>query len=187
MTNALIIYGTRYGATSTTAEKISQILSEEGFTVRVVEAKKEKIKDISEYDLIIVGSGMRMFRWVSEPENFIKKFQKVLREKKTALFVSSGAQALHKHNNNTEELDKAWSDYLVRKTEKYSIQPISMAIFGGIWDYNQMGFPFKQTMEPFKEELRKAGIKETEPGVFDTRDWEEIESWTRELAHQVNG
>jgi len=39
------------------------VLREEGFDVRVANAKKEKIKDISEYELIIVGSGMRMGKW----------------------------------------------------------------------------------------------------------------------------
>lgn len=185
MKKALIVYGTRYGATTGTAEEMSKVLGGEGFDVRVVDAKKEKIKDISEYDLVIIGSGMKIFRWTSEPEKFIKKFQKELRMKKIALFVSSGAQALHKHNGKTEEMEKAWNDYLVSKKEKYSLEPISMAIFGGVWDYNQMGFPFKQTMEPFKEELRNAGIQEMEPGVFDTRDWDEIRAWTLELAHMV--
>lgn len=143
------------------------------------------MRDISEYDLIIIGSGMRIAKWVAEPEKFIKKFQKELRMKRTALFVSSGAQALHKHKEDTKAMEDARTDYLVKKAEKYSLQPLSMAIFGGVWDYNKMGFPFKQTMEPFKEELRGAGIPETESGVFDTRDWDEIRNWTTELARKV--
>lgn len=183
----LIAYGTRYGATASTAEEISRVLQEQGHDVQVVDVKKDKIKNISEYELIIIGSGMRIFRWVGEAEKFIKKFQNDLRQKKTAIFVSSGARALHKHDGDTQEMDIAWTKYLVEKAEKYSLQPIMMAIFGGLWDYNKMGFPFSKTMEPFKEKLREAGIQETAPGVYDTRDWEEIRSWAKELSRIVRG
>jgi menaquinone-dependent protoporphyrinogen oxidase len=181
----LIAYGTRYGATAGTAEEISSVLQEQGHDVDVVDVKRSKIKNISDYELVIIGSGMRMFRWVGEAEKFIKKFQKDLRQKKTAIFVSSGAQALHKYDGATEEIDNAWAKYLVEKAEKYSLQPVMMAIFGGVWDYNKMGFPFKQTMIPFQEKLREAGIQESEPGVFDTRDWNEIRNWASALAKKV--
>jgi menaquinone-dependent protoporphyrinogen oxidase len=182
----LIAYGTRYGATAGTAEEISRVLKEQGHDVDVVDVKRSKIKNISDYELVIIGSGMRMTRWVGEAESFIKKFQKDLRQRKTAIFVSSGAQALHKYDGATEEMDAAWTKYLVEKAEKYSLQPVLMAIFGGVWDYNKMGFPFKQTMIPFQEKLREAGIQESAPGVYDTRDWEEIRSWTSELARKAN-
>lgn len=183
----LIAYGTRYGATAGTAEEISKVLQEEGHDVQVVDVKKDKIKSISEYELVIIGSGMRIFRWVGEAENFIKKFQDELRQKKTAIFVSSGAQAPLKHDNDTEAMDTAWRKYLVEKAEKYSLQPIMMAIFGGVWDYNKMGFPFKKTMIAFQDKLREIGIEETHPGVYDTRDWEEIRRWARELAQKASG
>ena len=72
----LIVYGTRYGATASTSEEIATVLRDEGFDVRVVNAKEEKVHDISEYNLIIVGSGMKIDRWTKEPEKFLKKFKK---------------------------------------------------------------------------------------------------------------
>jgi menaquinone-dependent protoporphyrinogen IX oxidase len=48
MTKALIVYGTRYGATASTSEEIAGGLRQEGFDVRVVNAKKDKVKDINE-------------------------------------------------------------------------------------------------------------------------------------------
>ena len=85
----LIIYGTRYGATASTSEEIAKVLQGEGFDVKVANGKKEKIKDISHYDLIVVGSGLQMGRWTGEAEDFLKRFQKQLGEKKVAIFVSS--------------------------------------------------------------------------------------------------
>ena len=41
----LIVYGTRYGATTGTSEEIAKIFQGEGFDVKVANAKEEKIKD----------------------------------------------------------------------------------------------------------------------------------------------
>ena len=86
---ALIVYGTRYGATASTSEEIAKVLQSEGLDVKVINAKKEKIKDISPYDLIVVGSGLQMGKWTGEAEDFLKKFQQELPQKKVAIFISS--------------------------------------------------------------------------------------------------
>jgi len=181
----LIAYCTRYGATESTSEEIAKVLREEGFDVRVLNTKKERVKDIFEYDLVIVAAGMQMFRWCKESEKFLNKFQKELREKKTAIFVSSGGKAIQEHDGLTEEIEDSWQKYLVEKTQKYSIDPVALGMFGGVWDYNKMSFVFKKTMGPFKMKLEEVGIPEVEPGVYDTRDWDEIRNWARDLAEKV--
>ena len=99
--------------------RIAKILREEGFNVWVVNAKEERVGDISEYELIIVGSGMKIDRWTKEPEKFLRKFQKVLTTKKVAIFVSSGVQAIYEYEGNTEAMERAWRKYLEEKAEKY--------------------------------------------------------------------
>ncbi len=181
----LIAFCTRYGATASTSEEIAKVLREEGFDVRVVNTKKEKVKDVSEYDLVLVGAGLQMFRWCKESEKFLKKFQKELREKKIAIFISSGGRAITKFDGDQKALDEQWQKQLVDKIEKYSLNPVAMGIFGGLWDYNKMSFVFKKTMTPFKMKLDEVGIEETTPGVYDTRDWDEIRNWTKELIEKV--
>jgi menaquinone-dependent protoporphyrinogen IX oxidase len=182
---AIIAYCTRYGATASTCEEIAKVLREEGFDVRVVNTKKEKVRDISEYDLVIVGAGLQMFRWCKESEKFLNKFQDELRGKRTAIFVSSGAIAPMEHDGQTDEINEHWQKQLVDKAEKYSIDPIALGRFGGIWDYNKMSFVFRKTMGPFRIKLEEIGIKEVEPGVYDTRNWDEIREWTKDLAQKV--
>jgi menaquinone-dependent protoporphyrinogen oxidase len=182
----LIVYGTRYGATASTSEEIAKKLGEEGFDVKVVNAKKEKVADISEYELVIVGSGMQAARWCGEAENFLKKFQNELRQIKTAIFVSSGVQAILKHEGETDAMDKAWKKNLVEKAEKYSLNPVALGLFGGVWDYNKMGFFAKKAVGPLKAKLLEIGFEPITPGVYDTRDWEEIHIWAKELAQKVN-
>lgn len=195
----LLVYGTRFGATASTSEEIASVLRSEGLDVKVVNAKKESVKDISVYNLIIVGSGMMIDRWTKEPENFLRKFQNELAKKKVALFVSSGAQATIEHDKKftgrmggksvtlygDEAIGRGKKVYLEEKATKYGLKPISMALFGGVWDYHRMPWYLKKGMEMAKPTLVAAGLKETQPGVFDTRDWEAIRSWAKELATQL--
>jgi len=181
----LIDCGTRYGATGGTAEEIAKVLWEQGLEVKVANLKKEKVKDIAEYDLVIVGTGMQMGKWTGEAEDFVKKFRKDLAQKKTAIFVSSAAQALLEHDKQEEQIKKARKDYLDDKAAKYNLSPISMVIFGGVWDYNKMNFVFRKTMAPFKVKIEEAGFKEVSPGLYDTRNWDEIRGWAKDIAGKV--
>ncbi len=181
----LIVFGTRYGATESTAAEVARSMLAEGLEVRVINAKKEKVKDISGYDLTIVGSGMQMGKWTGAAENFLGKFQKELSDKKVAIFVSSAAQALIEYENKTDEIEKARKQYLEEKAFKYNLHPVSMVIFGGVWDFNQMFFLFRKTLASFKPKIEAAGFKEVKPGLYDTRNWDTIRAWAKEMASKA--
>ena len=181
----LIAFCTRYGATESTSEEIAKVLREEGLEVDVVNLKNEKVKNISDYEVVIVGAGMQMSRWCKESEKFLDKFQNELREKKHVIFISSAAKAVLEYDGQTEEMEENWQKWLVDKVDRYSLNPVAISIFGGVWDYNKMGFVFKKTMRPFQMKLEEVGIPEVEPGVYDTRNWEEIRIWARELAGKL--
>jgi len=182
---ALIVYGTRYGATKGTSEEIAKILREENFDVKVVNVQEEKIKDISEFGLVAVGSGIACGRWVNEAEDFLKKFRKEFENKKLALFVSS-VEPISAKEGNKVEVAKMHKIDLEDRVLKYGLKPVSMGFFGGIVDFNRMGFLTRKGMEAaFKAPLQKHGFKGTAPGVYDLRDWDEIRKWTKELARNA--
>jgi menaquinone-dependent protoporphyrinogen oxidase len=181
----LIVYGTRYGATAGTAEEIGKVLQGEGLEVKVVNAKKDKIKDIAPYDLIIIGGGMQMGKWTGEQEDFLKQFQSELAGKKTALFVSSSAQSLTEFENKTEEIGRN-RKYLEEKAALYHLKPLSLVVLGGVWDFNKMNFIFRKTLSSFKPRIEAAGFKELQPGLYDTRDWDLIRKWAKELAARIS-
>ncbi len=184
-TKVLIAYGTRYGATAGTAEEIAKMLQGEGFEVKIVNLKEGKVKNISEFGLVIIGSGMRINMWTSKAKAFLKKFSSELKKKKVAIFVSSGGRALLEYKGEHEEIDRMTKKYLEDKASKYDLNPISMAMFGGIWDYNQMGKFSKKAMDEERENLIPAGFKETEPGVYDSRNWDEIRKWAKDIASKI--
>ena len=184
-TKILIAYGTRYGATASTTEEIAKVLQGEGFEVKVVNLKEEKIKDISEFEVVIIGSGMKMEMWTSQAKAFLKKFSSELKKKKVAIFVSSGGRALIEYKGEHDEIIRITKKYLEDKATKYDLNPISMTMFGGIWDYNQMGKIYRKFLEAERENFIPAGFIETEPGVYDSRNWDEIRKWAKELASKV--
>jgi menaquinone-dependent protoporphyrinogen IX oxidase len=183
MTKALIVYGTRYGAATSTSEEIAIVLRQEGLEVRVINVKEEKVRDIADYDLVVVGSGIQINRWTGEPEDFLKKFQKELARKKVALFVCCGS-ASQPTTNPPEVAAKAKTKYLDEKAARYHLQPVALGFFGGVYDYNKMPWWGKKAMEAERPKIA-AAYKETQPGVYDTRDWNAIRSWAKELAQQV--
>ena len=100
----LIAYGTRYGATKGTSEEIAKVLQGEGLEVKVVNLKEEKVKDISKFELVIIGSGMKMEMWTNKAKAFLNKFSGELKKKKVAIFVSSGGRALMEYKGERDEI-----------------------------------------------------------------------------------
>ena len=182
--NALIVYATRYGATKGTAEEIARLLRDENVDVKVVNVKEEKVKDISEYDLVIVGSGIQIFRWTGEPEDFLKKFQKELTAKKVAIFVSAGAKPIAEREGKPQEVEKAKKKYLQEKAVKYNLQPVALGLFGGVYDFNKWPWWAGKAKPMAKQQLEAAGFKETN-GIYDTRDWNAIRNWAKDLTTRI--
>ncbi len=181
---ALIAYGTRFGATAGTAEEIGKVLREEGFDVKIVNLKEEKIRDISGYDLIVVGSGMKMGQWTGEAEDFLKNFRAQFAQKKLALFAST-MKPVSEREGKLEDVAKTRKLALEDKVEKYGLRPIAEGFFGGVLDFNKMGFFVRKTFGMIKPQLERDGFKPVEPDVYDLRDWEEIRRWTKDLAQKA--
>jgi menaquinone-dependent protoporphyrinogen oxidase len=187
LTKALIVFGTRYGTTANTSDVIADTLRQVGFEVRIVNAKKDKVQSISEFDLVIVGSGIQMGRWTKDPESFLKKFQNELSKKKVALFVSCGsANPLSEGEQKSKEMDDAKRKYLEDKAVEYKVNPVALGFFGGCYDFNKMSWFFRKTMSSVKPKLESAGYKESKAGLYDLRDLDAIRSWAREVAKTVD-
>ena len=76
----LIVYDTRYGATEITSRDISDVLEEKGVDVDLINLKPLKMvqwPDPEQYNGIIVGSSVAMFRWKKKPKKFLSKNKKI--------------------------------------------------------------------------------------------------------------
>lgn len=172
----LVVYGSRYGTAAGIAQEIAQEISKEGIEVDLYNAKDVKKLDISPYDMIIMGSGIKMGKWTKQSLKFLKNNKKTLKDKKVALFVSCGAA------NEEKSRQMGWNDYL-KKVAKENLEeePVDMGLFGS--NYNpdaKQGFMYKMTMKFWKKDLEEKGIDTSKP--YDFRNWDEIRAWARNLA-----
>ncbi len=86
---------------------------------------------------------------------------------------------------NDDPVVMARQNYLEEKAAKYNQHPIALGLFGGVYNYNKLPWYLKKAAEADRPRI-EAAIKETQPGVYDTRDWNTIREWAEELAKTVN-
>ena len=123
------IYGTRYGTASEITGEIAKVLEDEHLDVDLVNAKGLKNCDVSPYDLLVVGSGIKMYKWIKESMNFLKKNKDNLSNKKVALFVSCGSA------NDEKAILEGQRKYLDRVAkENLTNPPIVTGLFGSVYD-----------------------------------------------------
>ena len=84
--NAVIIYSSKYGTTKTCAEKIAQGLN----NASVVDVRKAKRLDLSQYDTVIIGSSIRMGLTNKKIKVFCEQNAEELIRKNLGLFICSG-------------------------------------------------------------------------------------------------
>ncbi|MHA1207518.1 MAG: flavodoxin domain-containing protein, partial [Candidatus Hodarchaeales archaeon] len=93
ITKTILVYATRWGATTETAEEIIKVLKE-NFDIDVdlvnLKDKKTMNPDISSYDNIILGVSYAKFNWAKEGKSFLIRNKEILENKKLFVFISSG-------------------------------------------------------------------------------------------------
>jgi menaquinone-dependent protoporphyrinogen oxidase len=86
MTSALVAYATKHGSTAEIAEAIAETLRRRG--IAAVVAPADTVRSVDEFGLVVVGSAVYMFRWQGSAIDFLKRFERPLRERPTWLFGS---------------------------------------------------------------------------------------------------
>lgn len=157
------------------AEKIGEALRKAEYEVAVVDARK-KPANADDFDLVVVGSGIRANRWTKEALNFLEENASVLRGKKTALFVSCQMADREK-----KAREKAKEAYLLNVSKRFGLCPVSFGFFGGFLDFKKShGLLVDIIVRINGRNLRRNGLDTSK--VYDTRDWATIEAWALEVA-----
>jgi len=171
---ALVIYGTRGGATKQIAEEIGKALGEQGFTVTVEDARRSRGIDVNTFDLIVVGSSVWATMWKWQASRFLKRNAKKLAGKKVALFSSGllgGDPAM------TGEANKS----IEKTAAKFpTIKPLALTYFGGFVDFEHPSLLTRPIAGAMKKDLEKKGKDTSKP--YDTRDFDAIRKWAADVA-----
>lgn len=116
----LIAYATRGGTTEEYAKAISSVLLNE-FKIQneLINLKKIRNLDLTQYQNIIIGAGIKIFRMHKEGAKFLEKNN--FGEKNVGIFLSSLVPR-----------DKAIEKYIDAILEKNpTLKPIAVEVFGG--------------------------------------------------------
>ena len=157
----LIAYASRAGSTAEVAEAIGQVLNSKGIAADVLPA--EKVGPVSAYRAAIVGSAIRMGKWLPEAARLIEKNGSAFAAMPTALF--SVCMTMQK---DTPENRRTVEDYMRPILQK--VRPVSTGLFGGKMDYGRLGF---------LDRLIVSKMKKVPEG--DYRDWKAIRNWAGEV------
>jgi menaquinone-dependent protoporphyrinogen oxidase len=82
----LVAYATKYGATSEIAEKIGQMLRQEGLTTDVLPA--DRVNGLASYWAVVLGSAVYIGRWRKEAVKFLENNEAALAGRPVWLFSS---------------------------------------------------------------------------------------------------
>jgi menaquinone-dependent protoporphyrinogen IX oxidase len=116
----LLAYATRGGTTEDYEKAISSVLTDEfKMQADIVNLKKSRNPDLTQYQNIIVGAGIKMFKMHKEGAKFLEK--KNFGEKNVGIFLSS-----------LEPRDEAINKYVdVILQKNTTLKPIAVEVFGG--------------------------------------------------------
>jgi menaquinone-dependent protoporphyrinogen oxidase len=172
---ALVAYGSRYGSTKEIAERMRGTLEEAGCSTDVLNVGEGPVKRVSEFDLVIVGSGIKIGQWTKEALGFLKRNEESLSERDVALFASCS------YVLDPLKRDEAWEKYLVQVAERFPlIEAKALGLFGGVLDKSKYGFGLRLLLKAMAKELRMGDVDLDEP--YDFRDWKQITDWTTGLV-----
>jgi menaquinone-dependent protoporphyrinogen oxidase len=164
----LITYSSKYGATAEIAEKIGEVLKQEGLQADVVPVKS--VKNLADYKEVIIGSAMYIGMWRREAVNFLKKNEKLLAERRVWIF-STGPSG----KGDPVELLKGVTVPFGVKPIIERIKPRDTVVFHGNVNAEKMNF------------LERWVIKNVKSPVGDFRDWDMITKWAKEIAGEMKG
>ncbi|MHA2395049.1 MAG: flavodoxin domain-containing protein [Promethearchaeota archaeon] len=174
---ALIVYSTVYGGTVGIVEKIKEEFLLAGYETQIFNSTDKTIPDVADFDYVIVGSSILAGRWNKKALQFIEKNKDVLAGKNVAYFVSCGDAF------DPSKRKEAYENYLVKVDNKYpSIKPISMGLFGGVYNPEKYNFALKLLMKQKSKYLKNVGADLNKP--YDMRDWNTIAKWAQGLLEK---
>ncbi len=155
----LVAYGTRCGSTGGVAEAVGQVLSAAGAAVDVRLVKEAN--DLSPYHAVIVGSAIRMGKWLPEAVEFVKTHQDTL----SRVLVAYFAVCLAMKDDTVENRRKALG-YLDPVRKQFpQVKPADIGLFAGAVDYKKLSFAYSLILK----------VKGAPEGDF--RNWEAIHTW----------
>jgi len=162
----LLAYASRYGSTQEIAEAVTATLKEKGYSVDLKPARE--VRSLDQYNAVILGAPLYMFRWHKDAKRFLKRHRKVITQRPVAVFALGPF----------DDVEKDWQDVqsqIDKELAKFPwFVPKAVEVMGGAFDPQKLRFPFR-----FIPALKYMPAK-------DIRDWDKIRAWAEDLPSLLN-
>ncbi|WP_328681091.1 flavodoxin domain-containing protein [Streptomyces sp. NBC_00322] len=160
--NVLVAYATKNQSTAAIARTIAETLDEQG--VPAVARPAGEVLDVGDYDAVVLGSALYAGRWLRPARGFARRHQRALTGRPVWLF-SSGPLDASAHERDIPAVRGA-----VRVAERLGAR--GHVTFGGRLDEGATG------------RIARMLLRQGRGGDF--RDEEQIRSWARDIAKELN-
>ena len=178
----LIAYGSRYGSTEEIASRLAGFLGEEGVEATVLDVKKNRSwPSLEGYDGVIVGSGVKISKWMREPLAFLRRKADELVGRRLALFVSCMSVLT--------DPDIAREELLEGVMERAGVEADLYEVFGPLVDVGEgsrMVFLDRMIARSVMVGLSgELGLELDMGGRNDLRDWDSVREFTHRFAESL--
>ncbi|WP_406404283.1 flavodoxin [Streptomyces sp. NBC_00879] len=160
--NLLVAYATKNQSTAEIARTIAETLDEQG--VPAVARPAGEVLDVGDYDAVVLGSALYAGRWLRPARRFARRHRRALTGRPVWLF-SSGPLDASAHERDIPAVRGA-----VRVAERLDAR--GHVTFGGRLDEGATG------------RIARMLLRQGRGGDF--RDEEQIRSWARDIAKELN-
>jgi menaquinone-dependent protoporphyrinogen oxidase len=155
----LVAYGTKQGSTREVAEKIAEALRKQGLDVDLRPASE--VKDLGSYAAMVLGGSIYTGRLHPDIQALLKRHRGELAKLPVAVF------GMGPKTTEPEDVASARKQLDANINKVPEIDPVSVAIFGGVIDPAKLRFPFNRMP------------------ASDARDWDAIGDWAESLPAKL--
>ena len=178
----LIAFGSRWGSTEEVAGRLAGFLGEEGVEAEFLDVKKVRgWPSLEGFDGVLVGSGVKVSKWMREPLAFLRRKADELVGRRVALFVSCMSVLT--------DPEYARRDLLEKVAEAAGVEVEMMEALGPVMDVgpgSRMGFLDKKIAQSVMLGLSKEkGLELDMKGRNDLRDWDRIRDFAHRFAESL--
>ncbi len=158
-TQILIAYASGSGSTGEVAEVVAAEIEKEG--LRTVVQNVNEVDSIASYSGVVIGSSIRIGRWLPEAIDCLERMKPEVGEKPVAYFTTCLTMVDDTKKNRQTVLN--YMEPLMVKIAP-DIKPIGLGLFAG-------------TLDPARQAIMVGGGPQG-----DYRNWEAIRAWAQKIA-----
>lgn len=162
----LVAYATLTGSTAGVAKQIGNTLIDKNLTVDVLEV--DQVTDLSKYETVILGSGIRGGTFFTKASAFIEKYKADLEQKNFHVFLVCLNMREDTPINRTTV-----GGYL--DAIRSQVKPRSEGLFAGAYNSSKVNF------------MEKMIMRAMHAPEGDFRKWDEISAWAERIAATIAG